>query len=445
MAQFFKAAPKNVAKNKLLKDILVETLDHQGRGIVTIQNNPLFIEGALIGERLDIEVVENKKRFSKGVIKKIVAASSLRVDPLCSHYLECGGCHLQHCNNETQRQIKETGLINLFKRFAKQNLVGLEDAIFDSEWAYRRTARFGLQFNKKTKTIEMGFRKKGTNELISQSSCPVLLPELEKLITPLKALLNTLQTKMNLGHVELISSDQGVIVLLRHLQKLTHEDRLLVEAFSEKHDLSFYIQLNNNELSCIYGETNFTYQLAEWNCVFNFSANDFLQVNEKINQKMVSQALNWLQLEKEDHVLDLFCGLGNFTLPMARTVKKVVGIEGVQHMVDRATLNAQLNNIENAFFHQADLSSDKIMKADWFASSFNKILLDPARAGAYASMPFIIKLKPTHIVYVSCDPVTLARDSQQLFDAGYHLERLGLLDMFPQTGHMESMALFKKK
>lgn len=445
MAQFFKATPKNTPKNKYLKNILIEKLDHQGRGIATIQNKPLFIEGALIGERLDIEIIDNKKRFSKGIIKKIATASILRTEPLCQHYTECGGCHLQHCSNASQQKIKESGLKDLFKRFAKQNSVILEGAIFESEWAYRRTARFGLQFNKKSKMIEMGFRKKGTNELVDQKTCPVLLPQIEKLITPLKKLLNTLKTKAKLGHVELIDSDQGVIVLLRHLENLTAEDCLLVEGFSEKHGLSFYVQLNNNEINCIYGEEYLTYQLAEWDCTFNFSANDFLQVNEKVNQKMVSQALTWLELDPEDHVLDLFCGLGNFTLPIARTVKNVVGIEGVQHMVDRASFNAQLNKIENASFYQGDLSSENIMKADWLASGFNKVLLDPARAGAYECMAFIIKLKPTHIVYVSCDPVTLARDSQQLFDAGYHLSKLGLLDMFPQTAHMESMALFTRK
>ena len=445
MAEFFKATAKKAPKNKYLKNILIEKLDHQGRGIATIQNKPLFIEGALIGERLDIEITDHKKRFSKGSVNKVVTASALRIEPKCAHYAECGGCHLQHCNNASQREIKESGLKALFKRFAKQSSVALDNAVFESEWGYRRTARFGLQFNKKSKIVEMGFRKKGTNELVCQKTCPVLLPELEKLIQPLKKLLNTLKTKSKLGHVELIVSDQGVIVLLRHLQTLTSEDCILVEDFSAKHALSFYVQLNNNEINCIYGEEYLTYQLAAWDCTFNFAANDFLQVNEKVNQKMVAQALSWLNLHQDDRVLDLFCGLGNFTLPIARTAKRVVGIEGVQHMVDRATRNAKLNQIENASFYQADLSSDKIIKSDWLVSGFNKVLLDPARAGAYECMAFIIKLKPTHIVYVSCDPVTLARDSQQLFDAGYHLDKLCLLDMFPQTAHMESMALFTKK
>ena len=445
MAQFFKATPKNTTKNKLSKQVLIEKLDHQGRGIATLDKKPLFIDGALLNEQLDVEIIENKKRFSKGLIKKILTPSLARIEPACPHYDECGGCHLQHCNSETQREIKGAGLQDLFKRFAKQDKITLSDPIFESDWAYRRTARFGLQFNKKSKTIEMGFRKKGTNSLVNQKVCPVLLPELEALITPLKTLLNNLQSKAHLGHVELITSDQGVVILLRHLQKLPSDDVALIEQFSTQYSISFYVQSTKAGIQCLFGQDVLTYKLPEWNCTFNFSPSDFLQVNAQINQRMVSQAMNWLNLDKDDHVLDLFCGLGNFTLPIAGQVKKVIGVEGVQNMVDRATDNARLNNIENAIFYQADLSAERLIKAPWAVQDINKILLDPARAGAYECMSFIIKLKPTHIVYVSCDPVTLARDSELLLNAGYHLDKLGLLDMFPQTAHMESMALFRKK
>ena len=173
-----------------------------------------------------------------------------------------------------------------------------------------------------------------------------------------------------------------------------------------------------------------------------FSPTDFLQVNAQVNQEMVAQALSWLALQKTDRVLDLFCGLGNFTLPIAKQVESVVGVEGIQKMVDRGTTNAQLNDIGNAHFYQADLTSQSLLKEPWAGQTFNKVLLDPARAGAQDCMDFIAKMRPSHIVYVSCDPLTLARDSQILLDKGYTLSQLGLLDMFPQTAHMESMALF---
>jgi len=442
MAQFFKAAPKNSIKSRILKNILVEKLDHQGRGIAFFQKKPLFIEGALIGDTLDVQVTESKKRYNKAIISKIQQASEQRIAATCPHYVQCGGCHLQHTPQENQIRIKEHGLLDLFSRFAKQTPVELQSAIQSDEWGYRRSARFGVQFNRKTKKVQMGFRRALSNDLIDQKVCPVLKAPLEALIVPLKALLNSLTSKANLGHIEMINSDQGVVILLRHLKALPHSDVTLIQEFSDKHQINFFSQPAKDELILLSGDCKLSYQLPAWDCTLNFNATDFLQVNEAVNQKMVEQALSWLDLCMDDKILDLFCGLGNFTLPIATQVASVVGVEGVQKMVDRATANAQANNIANATFFQADLSAEGLSKQAWANSTFNKVLLDPARAGALESIPFIISLKPSHIVYVSCDPVTLARDSQLLLEQGYKLDKLGLLDMFPQTGHMESMALF---
>ena len=442
MAQFFKASRTKSAKNRILKNVHVEKLDHQGRGIAYWQNKPLFIDGGLSGESLDIQILESKKRYSKGAIKKINQASELRIEASCPHYNECGGCHLQHLNHEQQIKIKSAGLISLFKRFAKQVPEQLAAPVVGEPWGYRRTARFGLQFDKKSKQLKMGFRRALSNALIEQKVCPVLLPQLECLISPLKVLLNSLKSRMDLGHVELIFADQGVVVLLRHLKALPKGDLQLIEQFCEEHKLNFFAQDSKYSLVCLSGSQQLSYQLEEWDCTLNFSPTDFLQVNSNVNRKMVAQALNWLALTADDIVLDLFCGLGNFTLPIATKAAKVVGVEGVQKMVDRATDNAALNNLDNTSFYQADLSSADLGKQIWATQAFNKVLLDPARAGALECMPFIAQLKPSHIVYVSCDPVTLARDSQLLLENGYKLDKLGLLDMFPQTGHMESMALF---
>jgi 23S rRNA (uracil1939-C5)-methyltransferase len=444
MAQFFKAAPKNSIKNRILKNVLVEKLDHQGRGIAFFQSKPLFIDGALQGERLDVQITESKKRYSKASIMAINQASEHRVSPICPHYEQCGGCHLQHTSQEKQISIKQDGLLDLFSRFAKQTPIALDAAIKSEPWGYRRSARFGVQFNKKSKKVEMGFRRALSNDLIDQKVCPVLEAPLELLIVPLKILLNSLASKADLGHLEMIWSDQGVVVLLRHLKALPNSDIVLIKQFSEQHKVNFFSQPTKSDLICLSGESNLSYQLAEWQSTLNFIATDFLQVNETVNQKMVKQALSWLELTKQDKVLDLFCGLGNFTLPIATQVEYVVGVEGVQKMVDRASENAQFNKIDNATFFQADLSAEHLSKQVWANNQFNKVLLDPARAGALASIPFIISLKPSHVVYVSCDPVTLARDSQQLLENGYKLAKLGVLDMFPQTGHIESMALFVK-
>ncbi|MCW8997042.1 MAG: 23S rRNA (uracil(1939)-C(5))-methyltransferase RlmD [Psychromonas sp.] len=442
MAQFFKASRTKSAKNRILKNVHVEKLDHQGRGIAYFQDKPLFIDGGLSGESLDIQIVESKKRYSKGFIKKINQASELRIAASCPHYNECGGCHLQHIDHEQQIKIKSAGLLSLFKRFAKQAPLQLEEPVLGKQWAYRRTARFGLQFDKKSKQLKMGFRRALSNDLIDQKVCPVLLPQLECLILPLKELLNALKSKIDLGHIELIQADQGVVVLLRHLKALPKNDLQLIEQFSERHQVNFFAQDSKHGTVCLSGTEQLSYQLSEWNCTLNFSPTDFLQVNSEVNQKMVAQALHWLAVTEDDIVLDLFCGLGNFTIPLAKKAAKVVGIEGIQKMVERATDNASLNNLSNTTFYQADLSAADVAQQVWATQAFNKVLLDPARAGAFDCMLFIVKLKPSHIVYVSCDPVTLARDSQLLLENGYKLDKLGLLDMFPQTGHMESMALF---
>jgi len=442
MAQFFKASPTNSRKNYILKNVKVEKLDHQGRGLAYFQDKPLFIEGALSGELLDVQIVESKKRYHKAQIKKIIQASELRVAAACPHYQECGGCHLQHMDQPAQIQIKSEGLISLFKRFAKQAPQKLAAPITDQAWGYRRTARFGLQFDKKSKQLKMGFRRALSNDLIDQKVCPVLLPELERLIPGLKSLLNSLQGKADLGHVELLYADQGAVVLLRHLKALTAPDLKLIRSFSEQQQLNFFAQPSTNQCICLAGEEDLSYRLPEWDCSLHFSPTDFLQVNANINKKMVAQALQWLALEKSDQVLDLFCGLGNFTLPIARHAASVVGVEGVQKMVDRASSNARLNKQDNARFYQADLSAENLTQQEWAKQRFNKVLLDPARAGALDCLAFIAEKKPSHIVYVSCDPLTLARDSQALLDKGYKLDKLGLLDMFPQTGHMEAMALF---
>ena len=196
------------------------------------------------------------------------------------------------------------------------------------------------------------------------------------------------------------------------------------------------------KIKCLTNEHKLSYSLPAQDCQFEFNIDDFLQVNGEVNEKMVAQAIDWLEVKETDRVLDLFCGLGNFTLPIAKLAKQVVGIEGIQKMVTRGTENARLCHLNNVDFYQADLSDLDSLKADWAQLNYDKVLLDPARAGAAECMSFVVSQKPTHIVYVSCDPVTLARDSQLLLEKGYKLQKLGLIDMFPQTAHMESMALF---
>lgn len=444
MAQFFKASRTNKQNNNIIKHCQVDKLDHQGRGMLFHQNKPLFVEGGLIGEILDVTIDEDKKRYKKASILKIQQASELRIKPSCQHYNECGGCHLQHIGQETQIKIKQQGLSSLFERFAKYKPNELEETLKSSAWSYRRCARFGVMYDKKTKKVQMGFRRSSSSELIDQQICPVLKPALSSLILPLKKLLNQLEGKMALGHVELVEAENTVAVLLRHLKPLSAQDVSLILKFSSEHQLQFYAQSSPTNIQCLTEAHQLTYSLPEQDCKFEFNIDDFLQVNADVNEQMVKQAINWLELTSTDRVLDLFCGLGNFSLPIAKIAKQVVAIEGIQKMVDRGAENALHNHLTNVTFYQADLSDLTQLTAEWALKPYSKVLLDPARAGAAECMNFIVSKKPTHIVYVSCDPVTLARDSLILLEQGYKLAKLGLIDMFPQTAHMESMALFTK-
>ena len=242
MAQFFKASRTNKQNNKIIKNCLVDKLDHQGRGMLFHQNKPMFVEGALAGEILDVSIVEDKKRYKKANIVKIQKPSESRIEPTCEHYVECGGCHLQHVDQSSQIDIKQQGLSTLFERFAKYKPEHLEATLTSEPWAYRRCARFGVMFDKKTKKVQMGFRRAGSSELINQKICPVLKPALSTLIVPLKSVLNQLQGKTALGHIELVEAEGSVAVLLRHLKPLSEHDVALLVEFASTHQLHFYAQ-----------------------------------------------------------------------------------------------------------------------------------------------------------------------------------------------------------
>ncbi|HDZ8857258.1 TPA: 23S rRNA (uracil(1939)-C(5))-methyltransferase RlmD, partial [Aeromonas dhakensis] len=251
-----------------------------------------------------------------------------------------------------------------------------------------------------------------------------------------------LKSQRELGHAELIQAEQGILMLLRHTGRPTEADRAQLIEFAKVQGIDLYLQAADEQIEPLHQQFSPSYSLDGLSLAF--APGDFIQVNGPVNQRMVEQALNWLEAGKDDKVLDLFCGIGNFTLPLARQAREVVGVEGELAMVARAEENARRNGIENARFYKADLSGD-IAGMSWAREGFDLVLLDPARPGAFEVMEHVVKLSPRRVVYVSCNPVTLARDSQVLVKGGYRLVRLGMLDMFPHTGHLESMALFERK
>ncbi|WP_182056353.1 23S rRNA (uracil(1939)-C(5))-methyltransferase RlmD [Pantoea sp. ME81] len=437
MAQFYSAKQRVATKQRIT--VTIEDLDPFGQGVARHNGKAMFVSGALPGEQAEVMVVEDKRQFSRAKAKKIMQPSAQRETPRCVHFGVCGGCQQQHAAIALQEDSKARALSRMLSRDAPLP-VQVNEIISGNTWGYRRRARLGLQWQPKQQRLQMGFRQAASNDLVELTQCPILVPELEALLQPLHQCLSSLQAARRLGHVELVLADNGPVMVLRHLDALSAGDRVKLERFSHEHQLMLYLADGSEHLQPL-GDYAPFYQ--SFDLKLTFSPQDFIQVNDGVNQQMVTKAIEWLDLQPEDRVLDLFCGMGNFTLPVGKFVQNAVGVEGVAALVHQAAYNAELNNLKNVRFFQHNLEED-VAHQPWAAQGFNKVLLDPARAGAAGVMSHIVKLAPQRVVYVSCNPTTLARDSQALLSAGYHLERVAMLDMFPHTSHLESMVLFSK-
>ncbi|EIX9037589.1 TPA: 23S rRNA (uracil(1939)-C(5))-methyltransferase RlmD [Klebsiella oxytoca] len=432
MAQFY-SAKRRVTTRQIIT-VTVNDLDPFGQGVARHQGKALFVSGLLPQEQAEVVLVEDKKQYARAQVKRRLSDSPQRQAPRCPHFGICGGCQQQHASVELQQQSKRAALARLMKR-------EVDDIIAASPWGYRRRARLSLNYQPKTQQLQIGFRKANSSEIVDVVQCPVLVPTLGALLPAVRECLSGLQSLRQLGHVELVQADNGPLMVLRHTAALPAADKEKLERFSQSHGLSLYLAPQSEILEQIRGE-------APWytsdGLRLVFSPRDFIQVNDGVNQLMVHTALEWLDIQPQDRVLDLFCGMGNFTLSLAKRAAQVVGVEGVPALVAKGQENAALNALHNVTFFHENLEEDVTRQA-WAKHGFDKVLLDPARAGAAGVMLHIIKLAPRRVVYVSCNPATLARDSDVLLQAGYTIQRLAMLDMFPHTGHLESMVLFEHK
>ncbi|WP_410752063.1 23S rRNA (uracil(1939)-C(5))-methyltransferase RlmD [Citrobacter sp. U14242] len=431
MAQFY-SAKRRVTTRQIIT-VTVNDLDSFGQGVARHNGKALFIPELLPQESADVVITEDKKQFARAQVKRRLNDSSEREVPRCPHFGVCGGCQQQHASIPLQQRSKSAALSRLMK-------CEVTEVIADTPWGYRRRARLSLNYRAKEQQLQMGFRKSGSSDIIDVKQCPILVPQLEALLPEIRACLQSLQGLRHLGHVELVQAGSGTLMILRHTAPLNTADKEKLECFSHSQGLSLFlapqseILESNSEESPWYDSNGLR---------LTFSPRDFIQVNEGVNQKMVSCALEWLDVQPEDRVLDLFCGMGNFTLPLAVRAASVVGVEGVPALVEKGRENARNNGLHNVTFFHENLEED-VTEQPWAKNGFDKVLLDPARAGAAGVMQHIIKLNPVRVVYVSCNPATLARDSEALLNAGYTVRRLAMLDMFPHTGHLESMVLFER-
>ena len=437
MVQFYSSAKRPGPRKELV--VTIDDLDPFGQGVARYQGKTLFVSGALPGEKVQVRVLEDKRQYSRGKATRILTGSPQRVTPACPHFGVCGGCQQQHVAEDLQQQSKARALQRMLSQSAGGN-IEVQKIIRGDSWHYRRRARLSLRWNKQQHQLDMGFRKNGSSEIVNIGQCPVLVQSLSELLPALRQCLGGLQAVRQLGHIELVQADNTAVLVLRHLQPLSAGDIAKLERFSQSHQLTLFFAAENDTLQHVCGELPY-YQ--SHNLKLTFSPQDFIQVNDTVNQQMVTTAIDWLALQPDDRVLDLFCGMGNFTLPLSKQAENVVGVEGVAALVRQAAYNAQHNNLQNVTFCQHDLEQD-VAGQHWAAQGFSKVLLDPARAGAAGIMSHIIALAPERIVYVSCNPATLARDSEPLLAAGYSVQRVAMLDMFPHTSHLESMVLFSR-
>ena len=425
----------------------IETLSHDGRGIARRDGKTTFIDNALPGEEVMFKFTYMRRKFDEGKAVEIVTASPDRVTPPCEHSTLCGGCSLQHMSPAVQVARKEAVLREQLQHFG-----GLEP----EEWlppltgpvtGYRSKARLGVKYVEAKGETLVGFREKRNSFIAQLRTCEVLIPDVGHRLSELRTLMHSLESRSRIPQIELAAGDDDVALIIRHLDPLPEADQQALVGFCQNLGWHCYLQPGNE--STVHrvwpedGEQRLYYSHPSAGVELAFHPTDFTQVNAEINRKMVPLALDLLDISPEHTVLDLFCGLGNFTIPAAKRAGKVVGVEVSQAMVERGYENARRNGLENLEFHAWDLSQDVSGQA-WARQAYDRILIDPPRTGALEMVKLMPRLGASRIVYVSCNPASLARDAVELMALGYRLKAAGVMDMFPHTTHVESIAVFEK-
>lgn len=419
----------------------IERLAGDGRGIAFEGGRTWFVSGALAGEQIEARVLGARSQTVEARAERIITASSERREAPCRHADRCGGCNLQHMPHADQLALKQRTLAEQLSRLGGVQPQEWAAPLTGPEFAYRRRARIAVRWDAKTRQLHVGFRAEASQDIVAIDDCPVLVQPLQPILKALPELLRSLEKPQALGHVELFSGTAEAL-LLRHTAPLTEHDLLRLRAFCVEHAAQLWLH-GEGQPQADDASAELGFELAHWQLRLAYRPGDFVQVNGLVNEAMVVQALDWLSVQPRERVLDLFCGLGNFALPLARQAAEVVAVEGVDVMVARAAANAQNNGLGNAHFFRADLSNP-LADETWARDGFDAVLLDPPRDGALEVVRKMSGLGARRLVYVSCNPTTLARDAAELQQQGYRLRRAGILDMFPQTAHVEAMALFEK-
>lgn len=437
--------PKFTAKYTI-ETVDIIDVDHEGRGVAKLNGKTCFVPGALTGEQVNIRRIKRLSRFDEAELVEVITPSPDRISPECAHFDRCGGCSWQHVSLQQQLSLKQAALARELWSVAQVAPQEWLAPIVGESFGYRRKARLGVKQLPKSGRAIIGFRERNSSHLANVRECKVLAEPLGRLCDPLGALIGSLSIGDKVPQLEVAVSEARAILIVRVLAEPSVEDRQKLLEFARENQVEFWLQPKGpDSVVALTGEDlkPLSYTLTEFNLRFEFTPMDFIQVNALVNERMVVQALNLLDLQSQHRVVDFFCGLGNFTLPLSTRAAQVVGVEGDDHLLGRARQAALTQGIDNARFEKADLFNPVGQEA-WLKTPVDRVLLDPPRAGAKELIPYFKTLNPARIVYVSCHPGTLARDVGLLKGLGYTLEACGILDMFSHTAHVESMAVLSK-
>jgi 23S rRNA (uracil1939-C5)-methyltransferase len=430
----------------------ITDLGHDGRGVARIDGKTVFVSGGLLGETVIAKLRKRHRHFDEAEVVEVITASPHRVEPRCQHFALCSGCSLQHLDAASQIAAKQRVLAENFERIGKVTPQSWLPPLTAEPWGYRRKGRLSVRNVAKKGSVLVGFREEQNPRFVTPiQRCEVMHPSLGPKVGLLAELLGTMDAVDTIAQIEFAAGDDLMALVFRHLQPLSERDLAALTAFGQQHGFAIYLQPGG--VSSVHPlwpeEPRLAFRIASDDPRFadvelEFQPLDFVQVNAGMNQLMMARAMELLDPQPTDRVLDLFCGLGNFTLPIARRVAEVVGVEGEHGLVERAAQNAARNGIDNAKFHVANLFEDQ-RHADWAKQPWDKLLLDPPRAGADKVLEYLPHKQTRRIVYVSCHPASLARDAGILVNQhGFRLTSAGVMDMFPHTAHVESIALFER-
>ena len=425
----------------------VDSLAHDGRGVAHVDSKAVFIHGALPGEEVRFRYTRVQRRYDEGVVEQVLTPAVDRVEPRCTHFGVCGGCSLQHLARDAQILAKQQTLLDALQRIGGVTPDEVLPPLLASGWGYRRKARLGVKHVPKKGKVLVGFRERGSSLVADLSQCPVLHPQVGERLGDLSELLSSLSIRDQVPQIEVSMGDEACVLAFRVLGEPNLEDRQRLTDFGLQQGFRIFLQPGGPETLIPLADlrTTLGYELPRFGLGLEFRPSDFTQVNSELNRLMVDQALGLLDPQPNEQVLDLFCGIGNFTLPLATRAARVTGVERDPGLVERARANADRNGLGNVAFHGADLY--KPFDAEpWIQERFDKALLDPPRSGAFEVLDRLPRLGIQRLVYVSCYPSTLARDASRLVSGlGYRILAAGVMDMFPHTGHVEAMVLFEKR